>query len=328
MAALENNNLTVGPWPLPGTAKRSDVLGNLFTAGSLFAYELRPIPYDNLTEALANGDISSIDDYVAPYSTFTLNAKAIPTEPDEIILSCSFKPPIYAEALGIPAGIPFPAIRPFKAILEEPNPTSPPNRTEALEPLDIKEGPTWTAPPSEEPYLVALNSGDTATLIGYYTEKAWYDRSWVLRYPNCLARVNADGIKAIKPDDVPKGVPLDMTIFDDPTVKSTDIPSFWTPERWYPKTKADAEMFDAPEMLPLLQTCSGIISYKATEIKKLRFFYVVFIERVLPGRTLSDLIWYPCFMTVQYNSRYAEQRLQYALSLPKTPTELQFPPQS
>ncbi len=144
----------------------------------------------------------------------------------------------------------------------------------------------------------------------------------------CLARVNADGIKAIKPDDVPKGVPLDMTIFDDPTVKSTVIPSFWGPERWYPKTKADAEMFDAPEMLPLLQTCSGIISYKATEIKKLRFFYVVFIERVLPGRTLSDLIWYPCFMTVQYNSRYAEQRLQYALSLPKTPTELQFPPQS
>ena len=114
MAALENNGITVGPWPLLGTARRSDVLGNLFTPGSLFAYELRPLPYDNLGEAIANGDISSIDDYVAPYSTFTLNATAIPTEPDEIIVSCSFKPPAYAEALGIPPGIPYPAIRPLR----------------------------------------------------------------------------------------------------------------------------------------------------------------------------------------------------------------------
>ena len=325
MAALENNGITVGPWPLPGTAKRSDVLGNLFTPGSLFAYELRPLPYDNLGEALASGDISSIDDYVAPYSTFTLNATAIPTEPDEVIVSCSFKPPAYAEALGIPPGIPYPAIRPFKAILEEPNPSSPPNRTGSELPVTIPESPQWNAPASEEPYLTALNSGATATLIGYYSEKAWYDREWVLRYPNCLARVNSEGVKAILPEDVPKGVPLDVEIFNDPEIRSTTVPTSITPATWYPATKADAEMFDSPEMLPLLQSCEGIISYKATEIKKLRFFYVVFIERILVGRTMPDLVWYPCFMTVQYNSRYAEQRLQYALSLPKTPADLPIP---
>ena len=95
MAVLENNGFTVGPWGLfLLLLKRSDVLGNLFIPGSLIppAYELRPIPYENMGEALTSGDISTLEDYVSPYATYTLNAKAIPSTPDEVILSCSFKP--------------------------------------------------------------------------------------------------------------------------------------------------------------------------------------------------------------------------------------------
>ena len=326
MAKLENNSLTVGPWPLPSTLRRSDVLGNLFTVGSLFAYELRPIPYDNIGKAISEGDISSIDDYVAPYSTFTLNAKAIPSDPDEVIVSCSFAPPAYAAALGIPPGIGMPQIRPFKTILEEPNPNSPPNRSGGIAPNIPAEGPTWTAPLSEEPYITSLSSGGTATLIGYFTEKAWYDREWILRYPNCLARVSNNGVQAIEPKDIPQGVPLDTNeLFNNPKIVKPILSNI-TPTTWFPQTKADAELYDHPEMATLLANCQDIVSYKATEIKKVRFFFVVFIESILVGRTIPDLTWYPCFMTVQYNSKYSQQRIDTAIATPKTPKPLFIPP--
>ena len=50
-------------------------------------------------EALTSGDINTLEDYVSPYATYF--DSAIPSTPDQVILSCSFKPPAWAEALGI-----------------------------------------------------------------------------------------------------------------------------------------------------------------------------------------------------------------------------------
>ncbi len=314
MAILENNGITVGPWPLPATLKRSDVLGNLFIPGSLVppAYELRPIPYENIGEALTNGDIATLEDYVSPYATFTLNAVAIPSTPDEVIVSCSFKPPYWAEALGIFSD----DIRPFKVIVEEPIDGSNASRTASEEPVIIVPpiGGLWAAPGSEEPTIQAFNSGPTATLVGYYTEKAFYDREWYLRFSNCLARFSYLGIQYIKPEDVPQGVPLDLQVlFSDPLIAKT-LPSTITYNNWYPQTKAAAQILDAAEMAYYLSTCEGIINYKATEIRKLRYYYIVFIESLIGGASFPTLTWFPCFMTVQYNSNFAQQRLEYAIA--------------
>lgn len=314
MAVLENNGMTVGPWPLPATLKRSDVLGNLFIPGSLIppAYELRPIPYEKMGEALASGDISTLEDYVAPYATFTLNAKAIPSTPDEVILSCSFKPPAWAEALGIFSD----DIRPFKVIVEEPNDGSDASRTASEDPVIIEPplGGLWDAPGSEEPYIKALDSGPTATLIGYYTEKAFYDREWYLRFSNCIARFSYLGIQYIKTEDIPQGIPLDLQeLFSDPKI-ARPLSSPIKYDNWYPTTKADAQAFDSPQMPPYFDMCDGIISYKATEIRKLRYYYIVFIESLIGGATTPTLTWFPCFMTVQYNSKFAQQRLEAAIA--------------
>ena len=68
--------------------------------------------------------------------------------------------------------------------------------------------------------------------------------------------------------------------------------------------------FDSPQMPPYFDMCDGIISYKATEIRKLRYYYIVFIESLIGGATTPTLTWFPCFMTVQYNSKFAQQRLE------------------
>lgn len=311
MAVLENNGFTVGPWPLPATLKRSDVLGNLFIPGSLIppAYELRPIPYENMGEALASGDIATLEDYVSPYATYTLNAKAIPSSPDEVILSCSFKPPAWAESLGIFSD----DIRPFKVIVEEPNPGTDASRTASEEPVII-EPPIglWESPGSKESTIQTFNSGPNATLVGYYTEKAFYDREWYLRFSNCIARFSYLGIQYIKPEDVPQGVPLDLQeLFSNPLIAKT-LPTTFS--KWYAQTKADAQILDAPEMAYYLSICDGIINYKATEIKKLRYYYIVFIESLIGAATTPTLTWFPCFMTVQYNSKFAQQRLEYAIA--------------
>ena len=134
MATLVDDRLTVGIWPLPGTAKRADLLAGVVTPG-VGSFELRPLAFENMAEAVENGDISSVDDYISPYQTFTLTVTAIPTVPNEVITNVSFDP--------IP---PVPAFTPFQAIIEEPNPATLPNRTGAEEPQVILPSANWNPP--------------------------------------------------------------------------------------------------------------------------------------------------------------------------------------
>ena len=315
MATLVDDRLTVGIWPLPGTAKRADLLAGVVTPG-VGSFELRPLAFENMAEAVENGDISSVDDYISPYQTFTLTVTAIPTLPGEVIVSVSFDP--------LP---PIPAFTPFKAIIEEPNPTTLVSRTGAEEPQEIVPSPNWEPPLVNEEYIQTLGGVTTATIGGYYTEKAFYDREWYLRFSNCIARFSYLGIQYIKPDDVPQGVPLDLQeLFSDPKI-ARPLPSNIRYDNWYPQTKADAQAFDSPQMPFYFETCDGIISYKATEIRKLRYYYIVFIESLIGSST--KLTWFPCFMTVQYNSKFAQQRLTAAIAATQAadrkPLPLQIP---
>lgn len=306
MATLLDDRLTVGIWPLPGTAKRANLLEGIVTPG-VGSFELRPLAYENMAEAVENGDVSSVDDYISPYQVFSLTVTAIPTLPDEIILNVSFDP--------IP---PVPAFTPFKAIIEEPNPLTLPSRTGAEEPQEIVPSPNWEPPLVNEPSIQTLGGVTTATIGGYYTEKAFYDREWVLKFPDVIAKISGAGVRYLKYDQIPQGVPFDPLLFDTAPI----APSSITPATWYSVNKADAEILDAPQMAQYLEQTSGIVSYKASEIRKLRFFYIITITSKLPGTTIPIKTTIPAFMTVQNNSNWAQQRLTYALNTPKAPRPL------
>lgn len=306
MATLLDDRSTVGIWPLPGTARRANLLEGIVTPG-VGSFELRPLPYENMAEAIANGDISSIDDYVGPYQTFTLTVTAIPTVPNEVITNVSFDP--------IP---PVPAFTPFQAILEEPNPATLPNRTGAEEPQVIEPSPNWNPPLVNEPYIQTIGGATTATIGGYYTEKAFYDREWILRFPDVIAKISGEGVRYLRYEDIPQGVPFDPVLFD----TAAFAPSSITPATWYATTRADAEILDAPAMQEYLTKTSGIISYKGSEIRKLRFFYIITITSVVPPSTLPITTTIPAFMTVQNNMEWTQSRLLHALNTPKTPSPL------
>ena len=306
MATLLDDRLTVGIWPLPGTAKRADLLSGVVTPG-VGSFELRPLAYENMAEAVENGDVSSVDDYISPYQVFSLTVTAIPTLPDEIILNVSFDP--------IP---PVPAFTPFKAIIEEPNPVTLVSRTGAEKPQEILPSPNWNPPLVNEEFIQTLGGVTTATIGGYYTEKAFYDREWVLKFPDVIARISGAGVRYLKYEKIPQGVPFDPLLFDTAPI----APSSITPATWYSLTKADAEILDAPQMAQYLEQTSGIVSYKASEIRKLRFFYIITITSKLPGTLIPIKTTIPAFMTVQNNSSWAQQRLLYALNTPKAPRPL------
>ena len=177
MATLLDDRSTVGLWPLPGTAKRADLLAGVVTPG-VGSFELRPLAFENMAEAVANGDISSVDDYVAPYQTFTLTVTAIPTVPNEVITNVSFDP--------IP---PVPAFTPFKAILEEPNPATKASRSGAEEPQEIAPSPNWDPPLVNEPYIQTI--GGVNRLLKAITCTA-YTREIVVQISR-LSLCNAKG---------------------------------------------------------------------------------------------------------------------------------------
>ena len=306
MATLLDDRSTVGLWPLPGTAKRADLLAGLVTPG-VGSFELRPLAFENMAEAVANGDISSVDDYVAPYQTFTLTVTAIPTVPNEVITNVSFDP--------IP---PVPAFTPFKAILEEPNPATKASRSGAEEPQEIAPSPNWDPPLVNEPYIQTIGGVNTATIGGYYTEKSFYDREWVLKFPDVIAKISGAGVRYLRYEDIPQGVPFDPTLFDSAPL----APSSITPATWFAATKADAEILDAPQMAKYIEQSSGVVSYKGSEIRKLRFFYIITITSVVPPATIPITTTIPAFMTVQNNSSWTEKRLTYALNTPKAPSPL------
>lgn len=318
MATLLDDRSTVGLWPLPGTAKRADLLTGIATPG-VGSFELRPLAFENMSEALANGDISSLDDYVAPYQTFSLPITAIPSLPNETIVSISLEP--------IP---PIPTTTPFKAIVEEPNPASAALRTGVEDPQLVSDSILWEPPLVNEDYIIqtggsSLDGGLTAvaTISGYYTEKAFYDREWILRFPDVVAKISGAGIRYLLYEQIPSGVPFDPKLFD---TNGLTYPSPITLQTWHAATKADAEILDAPAMQQYLSTCSGIVSYKASEIKKLRFFYICYINSTTPapltGLPVPQQTIIPCFMTVQNNASWAQKRLTYALNTPKAPKPL------
>jgi len=376
MAAIVPNNISVGPYPLPDTLEYIAGRGLDAIATPFGAVELRPswkdvtLPERTLeafVELLTNGTLSDRDDFIRTYEYFQLPITVIPTLSLEK-LSKVYARPLEASLSGFPSG----------CILEDPNAESDPFRTFSetaedgteVEPeIELRNSENWAIDKISCPHInfanaLGLNPTEIATassnntlgspgvglsitadLSGYFTEKHFFDREWILRYENALVKFSSDGSKFIRTEDIPKGVAFDSDVIDKP------LPTGITYDNFYPETKDDAEILEAPLMDRYIRQATGIISRKGSEIRKLRFFFTIMVESyiapvqyisppygtgTIPFETfdrgiltaapfnlslsvlevLCPTIYTPilCHMTVNLDNTYSIDRFNYALT--------------
>lgn len=271
------DNVTVGLYPLPATAPRAASVAAV-PAG---VYEFKPVA-DIIPDTEPN--------YVQPYETFSMTVSAVPNLPDEKIISLTVTGPTHC-------------------VLEEPLPSFDSTRSLDAD-LDITVSPLWVSGAFREPFIVNSTTGSgltpVVTISGYFSERNFYDREWLLRYPDAIAKIGWNGVKYELLEVLNKKEEL-----FDPSMLVKTYPSSITAETYYPLTPADARLYDASVMETFIARCSDILSYKPSDIRKLRMFFDISI--------VSDKGTYPftAHMTVQNNMDTAIERLEYAINTPK-----------
>lgn len=268
MATLLVDGITVGPAPLPGPPTANPTLPPA-------AFEFRP-----QAGTLPSGEGGPNTNYISTYQPFTLTVSAIPTAPLEVITSVTI--------LG-----------PNRCILEDPLPGS--DTTKSLnKELKIPVSPFWAPGLFLEP-LVVSTPGLPATISGYFTERNWYDRVITVSYLNAIAKFSSNGLFYAPLENFPKNLPFDLNAI------KIALPSTVNVNTFYPLTVAAAYKTESEILEPYLSTIGQVISYKGTDIKKLRFYFDVTVT--------STLGVYPftAYMIVQYNQKAANERLKLLL---------------
>jgi len=285
MAEIFTDEIEVGFYPLPATAPRYLKLLGL-PAGD---YEFKPT-----VEALPDAEPT----YVKPYQSFSLTIEAYPTLPNEVITSMSVTGPSYC-------------------ILEEPRPSFDTTRSFDTE-FEVPVSPLWVGPLYNEPFVFnsefATGAAPLVTISGYFSERNFYDREWLLRLPNAIVKISGDGVYYETFEKIEK-LEAEGELFD-PSMLKRKYPSSISAESFYPLTFVDAKMYDAPVMEEWLKRCSDIISYKPSDIRKLRVFFDITIVSSA-GTFLST-----AHMTVQNDQDTAIKRLEYGINTPKVPVPL------
>lgn len=273
MATLLTDNTTVGLYPLPQSASRVVPI----PAGQ---YEFAPL----LPISLDPDEIGNGENYIGTYQGFGLTVQAIPNLPEEVITGFT--------------------LRMTSCVLEEPLPGA--DTTHSLkDELKIPVTPYWSPPLFFEPLVSVLNFTQSGTISGYFTERNFYDREWVVSYFNAVARFTSNGLFYAPLENFPKNLPFDIKNINIPLPSSVNINTF------YPFSISNAYTYDA-EVLQSYFPVSQVISYKPSEIKKLRFYF--------EGSIFSNKGVFPftAHMTVQQNQKAANERLRYALNRRKS----------
>lgn len=279
------DGVTVGLYPLPATAPRAASVA-IVPAG---VYEFKP-------SALAIPDAEP--SYVKPYEPFTLAVSAVPNLPDEKIISLTVTGPTHC-------------------LLEEPLPSFDSTRSADAE-FELPVSPLWVSGLFLEPFIVntttASGLAPVVTISGYFSERNFYDREWILRFPDCIAKFSGDGVKY----ETFEAINEKEELFD-PSMLVRTLPSALSAESFYPLTPVDAKKWDSAAMEAYITKCSGILSYKPSDIMKLRMYFNIVI--------VSDKGTYPftAHMTVQNDQDKAGERLQFAINTPKVAKPLITP---
>jgi hypothetical protein len=282
MALLLNDSVTVGLYPLPETAVRLG--GNVSGGAGLIpagVYEFKPVvpPVSGVVQSVLDkiGQLPETPPiYVSPYDNFTLPVTAIPTFPNEFISGMTITGPI-------------------ACMLEEPLPVLEgigKTLRSLAETLRIGISPWWAPGLFFDPFVsiqypqppippapIGSPSGQgpgylsySANISGYYTDRNWTDREWVLKEPDVVARYNIQG-RFTKPAKNLK-YPLNPK-----SIKKFE-PSAITPYTFFSTniiTSACAEEV----MMPYLRCAEHIIQYKPSEIRMMRFYFLVVIDSVI-----------------------------------------------
>lgn len=283
MALLLTDQVTVGLYPLPETALRLGNLGNGAGANLIPAgvYEFKPVippKPEFITNLLTKvGQLPEVPPvYISPYDNFLLPVTAIPSFPNEFIsgmtitgpIACMLEDPLpllegfdktlrsLGETLRIgvsPWWAPGLFFDPFVTV-QYPQPFIPP-------------APTGT-PSGQGPGYLSY----TVNISGYYTDRNWTDRQWILKEADVVAKYNING-RFTKPAKNIK-YPLNPASIKD--FRASEI----TPFTFFSTnilTSACAEEV----MLPYIRCAEHIIQYKPSEIRAMRFYFLVVIDSVI-----------------------------------------------
>lgn len=273
MASVLEDNITVGRAPLP-------MSGRTFPSIASGIYEFKPTvsPTSTDLEEYGNGD-----NYISTYQPFSLSVTAIPNLPEEIITSTR--------------------VTLKYCILEEPLPGA--DTTRSLNaPLKIPVSPYWAPGLFFEPLIFTTPgvSQSPAIISGYFTERNFYDREWIVEYKSYVARFTSNGLFYAPLKNFPVNLPFDLKKISLSLNSSVNINNF------YPLTISAANRYDAEILQPYLSRVKQVISYKPSEIKKLRFFFDIEIT------SNKGIFNFTAHMTVQQNQKAANRRLEFALN--------------
>jgi len=276
MATLLTDNITVGIPPI--TPPIRTLLSGVVSSQYEFKPTLGPAAIARL---LQDGEIANSNDYISPYQDFSLTISAIPTDPLEVITAIT--------------------LTMNSCVLEEPLPGADITRSQDTE-FEIPVTPYWAPPLFVEPFVIITPSGPTVSVSGYFTERNFYDQEWILQYENAIAKFSATGIRFTRDK---KGFVKSVNFLETLT---GIIPAGINVNNFYPMSIAAAYTYGPEVMQSYILLSERVISYKPSEIKKLRFYFT--------GNIISNRGTFPftAHMTVQNNKKAAQERLRYALN--------------
>ncbi len=283
MASLLFDSVTVGVFPLPDTALRFTDPKSLVNKIPAGFYEFKPVVPPLPTSIRSLLDKVGVKPekppvYISPYDNFTLPVTATANIPNEFITNMTITGPIACFLEDPLPSLKFPdtlrslgqalriGISPWWApgLFLEPFVNVTPV-TAPVVPSPVTVGPSGTGPG----YL-----NFTTNISGYYTERNWTDREWILKESDVIAKYNING-RFYKPwDPENQSYPIDTASINQFTA------SFITPATFYATNIITGGCIEEV-MLPYIRCAEHVMSYKGSEIRSLRFYFLVTIDSVI-----------------------------------------------
>lgn len=173
-----------------------------------------------------------------------------------------------------------------------------------FEPKILGDGKSVCAGPILKSYSPVPGQSQIYTLSGYYTERNFFDREWIVQWDFLIYKINANGVYWNCPL-------LDQLIGSMIGINKANWihSSSWTPNEFYQLTKEQAKRYDSTTTQKYVKGARKIIQYKPSEIGSLRFYYEFKCTTDYPGESTET---FEATMSVKYNTQFGADRLKVA----------------
>jgi hypothetical protein len=247
--------------------------------------------------------------YVSTYETFNIPI-IFETDPIEEAIAASYNTvPIITSVTG----------RMTNCVLESPLPTDPGGDQLKLNPAGTT---LWAITRLQEPFVfgpqpppfnrmdniagVTLGTGSpfvTYNIQGYFTERNFFDREWIVQWKDFFVKVNAFGVFLLKPSL--RRHPLSAK---DP--RDWILITSWTPEEFYQQNIGLARYFDSPLVETFITGARDIIKYEPSKIGSLRYYFTFTTTTQCGPIPFSSI--HLANLSVKYNQDLGAERLRWA----------------